>query len=73
MKRKNKNTKCINCLFFESDGEGSGSGICRRYPPVPLCDMTMGGVATHYPCVADFGWCGEFKSNLHPHVNDEGN
>lgn len=55
-----KPVSCGNCHFYDDDGDGSGEGVCMRYPPVVVHDAeTM--AETWWPDVDDTDWCGEFK------------
>lgn len=74
---------CGNCAFYRANERTLAdieSGICRRYPPIPMilspatsllgpsAGVGMAGVSS--PVDADFG-CGEFKAATVEAANDD--
>lgn len=47
---------CGNCMFFLASERVTGTGSCRRFPPVvsPVSDG-------EFPAVNHEEWCGEWK------------
>lgn len=59
---------CLGCLFFKNMNT-IGTGLCSRYPPVPVAVIDKHGgkvgmdTATRYPEVQSNMWCGEYQPN----------
>jgi hypothetical protein len=61
---------CRDCLYRQPDDrlEYSDAGQCRRYPPIVVEQVSFDGsgfnhFSQHWPWMAAFDWCGEWKSN----------
>ncbi|MBY4947012.1 hypothetical protein K6V92_10320 [Cupriavidus respiraculi] len=52
---------CGNCRYVKP---AAGATECRRNPPVPVLDMSDGGVMTVFPLVSDAEWCGCWAPKL---------
>lgn len=68
--------ECGTCKYFHPEREGTDTGVCRRFPAVPLSfglqpsALQVGGrttavpaVLTYFPAMQSSGWCGEWKQN----------
>ena len=51
---------CRNCRFFLLENAAQGTGLCRRYPAVPVNTMNA-GIQAFFPSMLAYGWCGEYQ------------
>lgn len=52
---------CKNCRWVDF---GKDALRCRRYPPVPVVDLSDGGIVGVLPIVSADDWCGDFAPYL---------
>lgn len=64
---------CKNCRFWTGNRKASGSGSCRRYPPmaagvIPIQTLSsrqpQPGIICGTPDTQGEYWCGEFVAEL---------
>jgi hypothetical protein len=57
-----KDNTCNRCRFWMPRVTRSGTGECRRMPPLPAFEP-QGGMGRVSPVTGAYFWCGEFKAS----------
>lgn len=52
---------CRECLFWKAASD-SGTGICRRFPPIGGNTRYRETGEPRWPWVNSYDWCGEFRA-----------
>jgi len=59
--------RCVSCRFFwPATNRDDDTGVCRRYPPVPLSATNDEDVVIAWPIVAADDFCGEQRNLAFP-------